>query len=388
MPIQIVRMTVMSLLLALATLIAGVYIFNVMFHQQGRLSPVTWSADTTHAASGNGTITTEGLELELGEAGRAVFALPIPQLDSDKYPSLHLGFADRPVNINLLVLWRTAATGEEVHVYRVPVDLRKSQWLATREMPGWTGSITSLGLVIIGPPGERITLTDASVFPASLMQQLKTLASDWTKFAAWQHHSINFHSGVSSNASSVYPVPVAIAILALGLIFYRLLLLVLGPTASFDWRVVAGIFLTCWISLDLLWQGKLLTQLGKTYDTFYGRDTPEQLAVGPDAELISFVAGINQQLASTDARIFVSSADDYLGMRGAYYLYPGNVYWKRHGQELPNLKYLHSGDYVVVIEPADTRFDSLTQNLLIPGNRSLGVEPLLSHPMGKLFRVK
>ena len=108
MPIQIVRMTVMSLLLALATLIAGVYIFNVMWHQQGRLSPVTWSADAIRVESGTGTVTTEGLELELGEAGRAVLALPIPPLDSDNYPSLHLGFANSPVNINLLVLWRTA----------------------------------------------------------------------------------------------------------------------------------------------------------------------------------------------------------------------------------------------------------------------------------------
>ena len=388
MPIQIVRMTVMSLLLALVTLIAGVYIFKVMWHQQGRLSPVTWSADSIRVDSGAGTVTTAGLELELGESGRAVLAFPIPPLDSDKYPSLHLGFANKPVNANLLVLWRTVATGEEVHVYRAPVDSRKSQWLATREMSGWTGSITSLGLVILGQPGERITLTDFAVFPMSLLQQQKTLAADWTKFTAWKHNSINAHPGVSSTASSIYPVPVAIAILALGLIFYRLLLLVLGPTASFDWRVVAGIFLTCWISLDLLWQEKLLTQLGQTYGTFYGKDTREQLAIGPDAELVGFVTAVNQQLAPQDARIFVSSASDYLGMRGAYYLYPSNVYWKRGGGELPDLKYLHSGDYVVVIEPTDTRFDSLTQNLSIPENRSLGVEPLLSHPMGKLFRVK
>ena len=381
-------MTAISLLLALVTIIAGTYIFNVMVHQQGQLSPVTWSAASTRVDSGIGKVTTEGLELVLGEAGRAVLALPTPPLNSDSYPSLYLGFASSPVNLSLLVLWRTAATGEEVHVYRAPADLRNSQWIATREMSGWTGRISSLGLVIFGQPGERITLTDVAVFPTSLMQQLGTLASDWTRFTAWKHHSINFYPGVSSTASSIYPVPVAIAILALGLIFYRLLLSVLGKTACFDWRVVGGIFLVCWISLDLLWQKKLLTQLVQTYDTFYGKDTRDQLAVGLDAELVSFVTEVNQRLASTDARIFVSSADDYLGMRGAYYLYPGNVYWKRNGRELPDLKYLHSGDYVVVIEPSDTRFNSLTQTLLIPENSSLAVEPLLSHPVGKLFRVK
>ena len=382
-------MTVLSLLLALATLVAGTYIFNVTFSQPGQLSPVIWSPDSIHVETGTGTVTTEGLELELGEAGRAVFALPIPPLDSDNYPALHLSFADSPSNVNLLILWRTAATGDErVYSYRAPTDLRKSQWLATGEMPGWTGSITSLALVIIGPPGQRITLTDASVFPTSLIQQLRTLASDWTRHTSWQHYQVNFHLGVRSFDSPVYPVPVTITILALALIFYRLLLSLPSSTASFDWRVVGGIFLTCWISLDLLWQEKLLRQLEQTYNTFYGKDTQEQLAVGPDAKLVRFVTAINQQLASTDGRIFVSSASDYMGMRGAYYLYPGNVYWKRGGRELPDFKYLHSGDYVVVVEPSDTRFDSLTQNLLMPENRSLGVEPLLSHPMGKLFRVK
>ena len=381
-------MTVLSLLLALATLVAGIYIFNITFSQPGQLSPVIWSPDSIRVETGTGTVTTEGLELELGEAGRAVFELPIPPLDSDNYPALHLSFADSPANVNLLILWRTAGTGEEVHVYQVPAGIRNSQWLATREMSGWTGSITSLGLVIVGPPGERITLTDATVFPTSLMQQLRTLASDWTRHTSWQHYQVNFHLGVRSLDSPVYPVPVTITIFALALIFYRLLLSLPSSTESFDWRVVGGIFLTCWISLDLLWQEKLLRQLEQTYNTFYGKDTQEQLAVGLDAELVRFVTEVNQQLASTDARIFVSSADDYLGMRGAYYLYPGNVYWKRGGRELPNLKYLHSGDYVVVVEPSDTRFDSLTQNLLMPENRSLGVEPLLSHPMGKLFRVK
>jgi hypothetical protein len=382
-------MTVLSLLLALATLVAGIYLFNVISHQQGQRSPVTWSPDTIRMETGTGTVTTEGFEVELSEAGTAIFALPISPLDSDNYPALHLSFANSPTSVNLLVLWRTAATGKErVYRYMVPKDLRKSQWLATGEMPGWTGSITSLALVIIGPPGERITLTDASVFPTSLMQQLKTLTSDWTRHTSWQHYQVNFHLGVRSFDSSVYPVPVAITILALALIFYRLLLSLPSSTASFDWRVVGGIFLTCWISLDLLWQEKLLRQLEQTYNTFYGKDTREQLAVGPDAKLVSFVTAVNQQLASPDARIFVSSASDYLGMRGAYYLYPGNVYWKRNAPELPDIKYLHSGDYVVVIEPANTRFDSLTQSLLISGSRSLGVEPLLSHPMGKLFRVK
>ena len=184
-------------------------------------------------------------------------------------------------------------------------------------------------------------------------------------------------------------MPVIATFLALSLLAYALLLFTFQTHRRFDWRfdwrVVAAIFLTCWISLDLIWQGRLLRQLGATYETFYGKD---KLSVGPDAKLVEFIVEIKQELEPENSRVFVSSTDDYLGMRGAYYLYPRNVFWQRYGGELPHHKYFHSGDYIVLIQPTGIRFDPLTKKLLIPKRKSLSVEPVVSRRMGSLFRVQ
>jgi hypothetical protein len=381
-------MTVVSLLSGAMATIAGLYIFYGSPTVAGQLPPINWNAATVRVESGTVTRVDQNLHLRLNETGRAIIALPMPRVQSSHYPFLHLAITGAAENLSLLILWRTAQTGEEVLVHQVQVDSLETLWLATGALTDWKGDITSLGMIILGQPEEGVVIEDVSVYPASLSAQLKAMYSDWTNFSPWNHSSINSHKGVSSAASFFYPVPVIATFLALSLLAYGLLLLLLRADTRFDWRVVATIFLTCWISLDLIWQGKLWRQLGVTYETFYGKDTQGKLTAGLDAELVELMTGVKGQLESTDSRIFVSSTDDYLGMRGAYYLYPFNVFWKRHGPELPRGEYLRSGDYIVLVGPTQMSFDPVTSTLQTPQSRTLSVEPVISRRMGSLFRVK
>jgi len=381
-------MSLISLLLGALATIAGLYLFYVSPSGPGQLPAVAWDATTARVERGTGTLRNGDLHLQLDGEGRALITLPTPRIKSSNYPFLHLALTKAPKDLAVLILWRTAQTGEEVFIYQIPGNLGQSLWLATREVEAWTGDITSLGMMMQGQPGDDVILSDISFFAASLPHQLQTIYSDWTNFLPWSHSSINSHKGVRSVASSVYPVPVIAAFLSLSLLVYALLLLLLRADARFDWRVVATIFLTCWISLDLMWQGKLLRQLGVTYETFSGKDTQGKLAVGLDAELVELMTSVKGQLESTDSRIFVSSTDDYLGMRGAYYLYPFNVFWKRHGPELPRAETMHSGDYIVLVRPTQMNFDPETNTLQTPQSTTLSVEPIISRRVGSLYRLK
>ena len=84
----------------------------------------------------------------------------------------------------------------------------------------------------------------------------------------------------------------------------------------------------------------------------------------------------------------MSSSDTYLGQRGAYYLYPFNVFWPGPRGEFPPDYLLHSGDLIVLINPTTMRFNAATNTLATSPNTALGAELVFGDPTGKVVRVK
>lgn len=382
------KLTAISLLSGLVMLLVGIQAFYVAPDLAGRHQTVGWDAGTVRVESGTGTRVDRGLRLQLNALGRGIIVLSVPRVPATAFPFLHLGFVNAPQDVSIFVLWRTAQTGSKAHVHSMQNNPETSSWLDTRELAGWSGDITSLAVAVKGQPGAAIIITDASMITASLAGQLQSIYSDWTAFMPWQQYSINRHKGVGPTGSSFYPAAVTATFLALSILAYVLVLWIYRTKVSFDYRVVTTMFLACWIGLDLIWQERLFRQLELTYKTFYDKDSQGKLAAGIDGGLVQFIAEVKQKLDATDSRIFVSSSDDYLGMRGAYYLYPSNVLWQRHGPKLPRDKYIRSGDYIVLVQPANAVFNSVTGKLLPPQGKSISVEPILSRGMGSLYRVK
>lgn len=383
LPLKMLKLTGISFLTGLAALLAGIYLTHVEY------PAVNWNAGTARVEIGTGTRTGQNLRLQLNASGRGIIALPVPRAPANAFPFLlHLGFTNAPRDFSIRILWRTAQTGAQVHVYELQEDPGVSLWLDTKELEHWSGHIASLGVMVTGRPGGAVTFKDISLLPASLAAQLQSIYVEWTSFIPWQHSSINTHIGLGPAGSTFYPLVVIAALLALSVLAYLLILLLPWTMSRFDWRAVAAMFLVCWIGLDLIWQHTLFRQLALTYSTFYGKDNQGKLAAGIDGELAEFMTEVKRELHSPDSRVFVSSSDDYLGMRGAYYLYPFNVFWERKGPELPQNKYVHSGDYIVLVEPAGTSFDAVSGKLLPQHDTFLSVEPILSRRMGSLYRVK
>jgi hypothetical protein len=382
------RITVLSLLLGALALVAGLSLLFPPSTLTGRqIPPVTLSASTVDFEAGAGTLSNGELQLELNnKAGTGVVSLYSEQIEASAYPFLHLAIEDAPRDLKVVLGWRNGDGEQDKHSYVVEDHSRESLWLATNELKGWTGKISSLSLTVIGQDGEVVRIRDFAIYPASPSRKLRAIYSDLTSYVPWNRAEMNSHTGVTQ-ASSYYPVPLIVAFLTLSLLGYGLLLLLLRAKLAFKWRVVALIFLACWITLDLSWQNRLSHQVADTYRTFSGKNTQEKLAVGPDAKLYKFISAAKPLLEPPGARVFVSSSDIYRGQRSAYFLYPFNVYWPDPDSAFPDDSFLRSGDYIVMIQPTVLLFNPVAKKLTVPDCCIISAEQVLSDRTGIVVRV-
>lgn len=345
---------------------------------------VAWNAQNAGYNARVGEFADGVLRLKL-VSGIGMATLETGRIDARSYPFLHLAIADPPVNLTTSIAIQKE--GKMGSPYTLEQPSPTSVWVAMNEFEDWAGTIEAIQFTFYAAGHQSLEIRDISLHPASPARQLHAIVSDLASFAPWKRAQMNTHTGVAK-ISSFYPVPLVVTLLLLSWLGYGLILLFSRQKRDFDWTVVALIFLFCWIALDLIWQKRLLHQVVHSYHTFAGKTTAEKLAVGPDQNLYNFLAEVKQHIEPADARVLVSSSDLYLGMRGAYYLYPFNVYWHLEGPEVPPNRYLRPGDYVVFINPTTSRFNPVSHTMLSRENKREPAELLLSRLAGKLVRLK
>lgn len=324
--------------------------------------------------------------LLLDGTGLGVLLWNPPGLEAGNYPLLHLVFRQPPQTDALAVLWKPANVGGRSSHYRLPAEVGLERWQALTAAPDWQGKVGEFGLIFRGRPGQSVLLESVQLLAPTTGNRLRFIRADWFAPVSWNHASINRNWGAGSFGALIYPVPVIAALLCLSLVFYGAIV-TKRASSRFDWQVVAGLFLFCWFALDVLWQGKFLGQLGETRRLFAGLEAEDKLAAGLDAALVNFATEVKRQVASNTGRVFVSSDDDYLGMRTAYHLYPLNVYWQRPGKRLPARRYLHAGDYIVLLPPTSLGFKQKAGRLANGRGEVIPVKLMASTAVGALFRV-
>ncbi|MFT4518884.1 MAG: hypothetical protein ACI9JM_001273 [Halioglobus sp.] len=380
------KITGLSLLLGAMAVVAGLNQFLLPSATSLQPPPtISFSADSVLVTSGKGAVHGSQLQLELTKTGMAGLNLLIAPFNSEDYSFIHLWVEQSDVDLKAVIVWTTEETGTEKFNYSLESKSRDSLWLATAELAGWQGNITTLSLVFIGNEGDTAAVRDFSVFPSSLEYQLKSIYSDWAGFVPWSRAAMNTYTGVT-RVSTFYPVPVIATWFVFSVIAYGLLLL-LRKKLQFEFRVIALIFLACWIALDLPWQKRLLDQVADSQRQFSDKSTHEKLTIGPDAKLYNFATEVKRHLESPSSRIFVSTSDAYIGLRTAYYLYPYNTLYSFHGMELPYTSLLRSGDYVALLKPSETRFLPRRKRLETDRKEHLSVETIYSDGSGTLLRI-
>lgn len=381
------RITVLSLLFGAAALVVLVtLVFGPQNASHQHVPALIWNPATAKVASSIPTVLDTGLQLELGRAGTAQMGLAADSITADDFAFVHLALEESSNNLVITLTWTNSQKPEGSHSYVLESHVRQSLWLSTEELRGWDGEIDNLGLSFLGAPGDTVIIKDFSVLPSSPTRQLKAIYCDLTGYAPWNSAAMNTYTG-AFNSSSFYPIVLVVALLLLSVLAYGLLVFILRAKIQFNPVVVALIFFTCWIILDMFWQNRLLHQLVDTHRLFSGKNTEEKLAVGPDTKLYQFVSRVKPLLDPTDPRILVASSDAYSGMRTAYYLLPLNVYWSLHAPALPRYGALRKGDYIVLINPSPFEFDRKRNLVVAPKRRNLSAELIFSDSSGTVVRL-
>jgi hypothetical protein len=376
------KITGLSLLLGAAALIVVLTQFFAP-PTSGTPEPPTivLSEDAASFKKSRGTFSEDGVKLAPDRA-RAIVKLDTGGIEAAHYPFLHIALKNPTRSLKVMISFE--ADGKRSDDYTLEATSPTSVWLATNEFQGWKGSIEAVELTFIAPGRESVHIADLSLHPASSTRQLRAIVSDLSSFKPWKRAQMNTHTGVAKVAS-FYPVPLVMTWLLLSLSIYGLI--VLFTRRAFNWTEVGLIFLACWVSLDLVWQKRLTHQVTHSFQTFSGKTSEEKLAAGPDGKLYRFISTVKQHIESPDARVFVASSDLYRGMRGAYYLYPLNPYWKLEGPQIPDGRFMREGDYVLLLAPTRVKLNR-AEGIRLPETGYFPVETLLFSPTGRLVRLE
>jgi hypothetical protein len=379
-----------SACLSLVTGVSLLLVALVFFVDNGERVPVYSGVDQhkIQVEVGSRVPSNIGMRIRLDKSGMGVITLPVPDALLQDYSFAHLLFDKNPPNENATMFWKQRKPdSEKIYRWTISSTGSRSRWITLSGIPGWTGEAGQLGIIFLGPAGSIVELKELSLRPFTAGALARSTYQEWTSFLPWTISSINRYTGSIAKNATLYPVPSMALMLGLCILVYIGVCQIPKTQRPVNWKAVWGLTLSCWILLDVVWQTRLFRQLENTHDTFAGKAGDEKILASSDAELFDFISNVKKSAESTDAKVFVVSSVDYLGMRGAYYLYPRNVYWNRYGLELPDRSFIRRGDYIVAIRPGEIRYNSSNGELYLPQGQTLAVQRILSQSYGEAFRA-
>lgn len=385
---RLVSLTVVSLLVAVLMLLLMGLVWIWLEQRQRGIDAQHWGPPDMSAMRGQGRTTDNGFVMLPNAQGQVAVDLELRGIELAQFQTLRLKL-DQPYHDSRIeLLWMSGDTDGNALSHQLPVVTGEHLEWNLDEVPVWRGRMKALGIVIASRPGVPVTIERVSLLPPATTMIIRWVANDWLDLSNWSGFSVNAYWGSLSRATYTNPPPVFAAVTILAIAVYWLYVRFSAGRQSVDGRVLAGIFLVCWMVLDLMWQTQLLRRLAGTEEAFAGKNQAQKVLAGPDAALFGFSEEIRKSLPADAKRLLIGSSSDYRGMRLAYYLYPYNVLWQRHGPEIPPLEQLRSGDIIALARPTAVRYNNETQSLILPGGGVVEVNPILAHPAGYLCEVR
>ena len=113
----------------------------------------------------------------------------------------------------------------------------------------------------------------------------------------------------------------------------------------------------------------------------------ERHLAAEDGALFAFIEKVRAKLPPPPVRVFMAADAHYFRDRGAYHLYPYNVYFDPWADTMPPPSAMHTGDYVVVYQRRGVQYDAAEQNLRWDGLPPVKAQLVLVGRGAALFRI-
>ncbi len=347
-----------------------------------------WRARELAVTRGSGQLAPEGLVISAPDATRTVVISLNTSFRARDYPVIEWDAAGVPDNVEATMLWYSDIDASRVFRHSLIVEGGRLAPVTLVQDRGWIGRIGGLALVLQGSFAEPIVVPGAAAKPMSATQVLGDRVREWLAFEPWNGASIN---GLIGGADvQDLPLPALLgAVAGIAALAYAGLArwkpLVFGPVLGAG---VAAMFVIAWIAVDARWQWNLLRQASVTHAQYAGKSWQERHLAAEDGPLFAFIEKVRAKLPDPPARVFMVAAAQSLRNRGAYHLYPYNVYFDPWSDTVPPPSAVRPGDFIVVYQRKGIQFDAAQHRLRWDDQAPIGVELLLVDAGAALFRVR
>ena len=211
-------------------------------------------------------------------------------------------------------------------------------------------------------------------------------AREWLAFEPWTGESIDNVAGGADLQDLPLPA-VIVAVIGVTLLLLLVPVLVRRGSLSFLPAALVGLFAGGWLLLDGRYTVNLARQAASTVARYGGLDWRDKHRAAEDGELFEFVERARDALPKDPARIFVAAEAHYFRGRGAYHLYPHNVFYDPLRDVLPRADQLRSGDWVLIYRRRGAQYDPAARRLRWDGGPPVPAELMLTGNGAALFRV-
>lgn len=331
---------------------------------------------------GKATARDDGLLLQADPAGQILLEFSPQALALGENTRVELEFAGTPP-LQVYLFWRNSIDQRQLRQFRYLPGDKTSALIDMSAHPHWQGEARVLQLGFRGPPDQNIHFLSMAIHPPGIMDHLQELWQNWGAFRGWKPADINVYTGTREFNTGPYPTPVFAALVLAALLAYLLV-----KRAKASWQGAALVLFCGWLALDSLWQIRLWQQVALTRATFAGAGQAEKLERAGQAAISTLAREARKRISDPRARVFVATRSDSTGMHAAYYLAPLNVYWHRHGPELPELEALPTGSFIMLLRPSALRLDREKQLLLDRQGGQLPIAIHLQDKKGLLLEVR
>ncbi len=376
-----------ALAFALVGCVVGYLVLSVPGSWFGGAPQLQWTGRALSLTRGTGGFAGNALALSAPDATRTVVVSLSTSLRAQDYPVIVWHVGGIPEGVEAGLLWYNDY--EPSHVFSRPLTVEAGHIapaLVAQE-PHWLGRIGGLALVLRGSFTRPITVYGAVARPMTAMQVLADRASEWLAFEPWNGASINTLTGGADAQDLPLPVLLATVVGVAALAYAGLARW--GPADLRPARgcVIAAFFVGAWLILDARWQWNLVRQVERTRQQYAGKSWRERHLAAEDGPLFEFIEKVRAKLPPPPVRVFMVADAHYFRDRGAYHLYPYNVFFSPWNDTIPPSSAMHSGDYVVVYLRRGVQYNAAQQSLRWDDSPPVKADLLLLDGGGSLFRI-